>query len=292
MSKVLNNVERYVNGYASDLIKRADKDYITARMCYANELIDNFLWNGQQCIEKYLKAIALIHKINVKEEGHRLLQLFKRVNKKIKIGQQSIDIFPVAKMPDGSAIKYNKGTRKAGQEYGTFYDFLDRLTYLGMNRYSSYSYYTNDIGIMQLDAVVYIIRRYGWSFDAIVGKEGKPLGEKIKADIDKGSYYSIQGYLEKVEKQENTLKKYLLKDNFYYPKLIKHGNYPQCSLFVNHVLDRLYNDAENGSVEHKETYIGVANFLLDNLKFDCRTKKIIKDNIRAMYDKTIIQLKQ
>jgi hypothetical protein len=225
-----------------------------------------------------------MHRINVKEKGHEFLELFKKANKKLKISQELIGIFPVSKMSDGRSYIYVKGHKKAGQEYDTFYDFLDHITYLGMNRYSSYSYNTGDIGLIQLDAVVYIIRRYCSPIGDVIGKEGRPLEKKTKADIDEEKRCSINCYLEDVAKKDSPLKNYLLKDNFYYPKKIKHGNYSVHQLLKNQNLDNLYCIAENGNIEQKEIYIKAANYLLDNLKYDNKKRNIIEDNVRSIYD--------
>jgi hypothetical protein len=50
----------------------ADKDYITARICYKYGLFENFLWCALQCIEKYIKAILLFHDYSTKNIGHDL----------------------------------------------------------------------------------------------------------------------------------------------------------------------------------------------------------------------------
>ncbi len=76
-----NTVKANVNFYAAELRKRADKDYISARLCYQNGLLENFLWDAQQCLEKYLKAIALFQKIDVKNSEHNLEELFKKIKK-------------------------------------------------------------------------------------------------------------------------------------------------------------------------------------------------------------------
>ncbi|MBD5749812.1 HEPN domain-containing protein, partial [Citrobacter freundii] len=37
----------------------ADQDYLTARVCFKNNLPFQFLWMSQQAIEKYIKCILL-----------------------------------------------------------------------------------------------------------------------------------------------------------------------------------------------------------------------------------------
>lgn len=46
-----SSVEIYLNTLARQLREYADKDYITARMCYFNGLLNQFFWHTQQSIE-------------------------------------------------------------------------------------------------------------------------------------------------------------------------------------------------------------------------------------------------
>jgi HEPN domain-containing protein len=53
-------------------IKTADKDYLTARMCYKYGFFENFVWCSQQCIEKYIKSVLLYNDYSTTEVGHNL----------------------------------------------------------------------------------------------------------------------------------------------------------------------------------------------------------------------------
>jgi HEPN domain-containing protein len=53
-------------------ITTADKDYLTARICYKFGFFENFVWCSQQCIEKYIKGVLLYNDYSTKEVGHNL----------------------------------------------------------------------------------------------------------------------------------------------------------------------------------------------------------------------------
>lgn len=58
----------------------ADGDYILARLAHRNRLIPRFIWNSQQAIEKYLKAILLFHRSACKDKKHDLRPLTNRAS--------------------------------------------------------------------------------------------------------------------------------------------------------------------------------------------------------------------
>ncbi|MFG6458115.1 HEPN domain-containing protein [Roseateles sp. BYS96W] len=65
-----NDVNRRLNDFARrSFLNIADKDYIAARMAVRAELMPQFLWASQQAIEKYLKFILLVNRIEAKV-GH------------------------------------------------------------------------------------------------------------------------------------------------------------------------------------------------------------------------------
>ncbi len=56
-----------LNTFARDVFrKQADYDYIAARMNYRMRLREQFLWSGQQAVEKYFKAILLYNGISAR----------------------------------------------------------------------------------------------------------------------------------------------------------------------------------------------------------------------------------
>jgi len=269
MNNVNENVECNINSYASDIRKRADEDYITARICYCNKLTSNFLWNGQQCIEKYLKSMALYHDINVKNNGHNLKQLFQKINKKVEF--KSIDIYFPKKIPE----IFPKSEE--------FVEFLDRLTDLGMNRYCSKSWYTHGDELIKLDASVFIIRRYCQPFGAVIGKKGRPLKKEIKACIDEGRDYTVSGYLGDVLRKESPYKKWLLEENFYFPTKVDIEPKLLYRNIHNHILGRRYEEAMEGRKDQQLIFIEMAEYLIDHLYFENSVKQDIERSIRNMY---------
>lgn len=73
----------------------ADQDYLTARICFKNNLPFQFLWMSQQAIEKYIKCILIFNRIPVKKIGHNLVAGIKKINDipyiKLDLSDKSID---------------------------------------------------------------------------------------------------------------------------------------------------------------------------------------------------------
>lgn len=101
--------ELAVNGFAIRSFRDiADGDYIAARMACRAGLVTQFLWAGQQTMEKYLKCILLLNRIEAKKVRHDL----GRAMAKIKAsGKLSLDL-------------------KSGTE-----EFIERLDQYGQYRY-------------------------------------------------------------------------------------------------------------------------------------------------------------
>ncbi len=265
---VAQTVETYVNTYAGEIRDRADEDYVTARICYFNDLTENFFWNGQQCIEKYLKSIAIYQNINVKKYGHDLDKLFKKIDRSLAMTSVE-NLFP-NEVPDTAS------------KNETFEEFLKRLTRLGMNRYCSYSWNLYGDEIFKLDAAVYIIRRYAFAIGATIGEDGRPLREGMKRAIDNNNNRVIHGYLGKLIKENgNAKKEHLLRDNFYFPNQRALKAYPTIKSSV-HIIDRRYTEASTheSNTTQKRIFLKFTEHLLKNLQFDKETKI----NIQAMAD--------
>jgi hypothetical protein len=111
----------------------ADCDYIAARALHRLKLFDQFLWSALQAVEKYLKTIILIYDGNTKDLGH---DLFK-------------GLIRVESIPDIS-WDFDEKTR----------DFLGYLTLHGGDRYFTRPRGTHGRELLQLDYVVWKIRRY------------------------------------------------------------------------------------------------------------------------------------
>ena len=155
--------ELFINYCYRDI---ADKDYLTARLCYRNGLIENFLWASLQCIEKYIKAILLFNDRSTKSIGHNLKKGMDEIYKikgikwdfdeeyiyfvekylnyygKIRYFEEPIRIpFPLK--------QYNEWTKFKNQDSVTEYlNFLQSRNYKNTNM------------LNQLDNSVWQIRRY------------------------------------------------------------------------------------------------------------------------------------
>ena len=58
----------------------ADGDYIAARMACRAALVTQFLWASQQAVEKYLKCILLLNRIEAKDVRHNLGKALSKIN--------------------------------------------------------------------------------------------------------------------------------------------------------------------------------------------------------------------
>ena len=62
----------------------ADGDYIAARMACRTALIIN-LWAAQQAVEKYLKCILLLNRIEAKKVRHDLGMALRKIDETAKV---------------------------------------------------------------------------------------------------------------------------------------------------------------------------------------------------------------
>jgi hypothetical protein len=267
------DIECDVNGYARSLCERADEDYIAARLSYFHDLTGNFLWNGQQCIEKYLKAIALFQDIDVRKQGHDLKKLFTKIDNHLDI-KSARTMFP--HKIEGIVSKPE-----------TYEDFLQRLTFLGMNRYCSHSWCLYGDELIKLDAAVFIIRRYCTPIGAVIGKHGRPIKDKIKICIDEGRDYTVHGHLGEVIRNDKHIDKrrYLLEGNSFFPVCKDIELAFHVSKSFNHVLGRRYESASMGNDHNKHLFIGLATKLLQRLYFDKSTESELKADIQRIEKK-------
>jgi HEPN domain-containing protein len=129
----------------NDIAKRsfrdvADNDYITARLCYQNQLFVQYIWQSQQCLEKYLKAILLFNKVPTKKLGHNLKKAAD------KIAEEVTDI----------NFKLSEQT----------YKYLENMTIWGVNRYLEKGHFISPMNSIQsLDKAVWELRHYCRYFD-------------------------------------------------------------------------------------------------------------------------------
>lgn len=147
----MKNLDAHLNNFASRCFRDvADRDYISARMCYRAGLISQFHWAALQAFEKYFKAILLYNRVKARSIGHSLADAQKTANKA------------------PFAIRLSEGSRK----------LLDHLDDNGRFRYLETSYFIHGPKLVEMDKAVWEVRRYcrvlNYSLK-IPGKEAKPM---------------------------------------------------------------------------------------------------------------------
>ncbi|MDK9779668.1 MULTISPECIES: hypothetical protein [unclassified Vibrio] len=66
-----DKLDRYAFHVFRDM---ADKDYIAARLCYQSRLMPQFLWQGLQAVEKYIKCIYFLQRVPSKKLSHNIVK--------------------------------------------------------------------------------------------------------------------------------------------------------------------------------------------------------------------------
>jgi hypothetical protein len=69
-----------------------DGDYIAARMACRAALVTQFLWASQQTVEKYLKCILLLNRLEAKKVRHDLRKALRKIKDSGKISLNSFNI--------------------------------------------------------------------------------------------------------------------------------------------------------------------------------------------------------
>jgi len=112
----------------------ADKDYITARMAYRARLIQPYRWSALHSLEKYVKCILLLNRVDTKKLGHRVLCGIERMKKR---GKFELDL-------SAETLKFIKRLEDDGAD----------------DRYYLVSYDIEQYDIVRLDRAVWELRRY------------------------------------------------------------------------------------------------------------------------------------
>ncbi len=136
----------------------ADGDYVTARLAHRANLIPQFLWSSLQALEKYLKCILLLNRIEAKRMGHDL-----------GFGLKKIDRHAPFK------LKLSDVTIK-------FVEYLDTF---GRHRYFETPYYTKGLEIVFLDKAVWEIRRYCTALNYSVARANGGIREMLPIELMK-----------------------------------------------------------------------------------------------------------
>lgn len=112
----------------------ADKDYITARMAYRARLIQPFRWSALHCLEKYIKGILLLNRVDAKKLGHSVLPGIERMKLH---GKFELDL-------SNETARYLENLENSGAK----------------DRYYLDSYDVKPFDIVRFDCAVWEIRRY------------------------------------------------------------------------------------------------------------------------------------
>ena len=130
----MDRLQALVNDFAVRSFRdTADLDYINARLSHRHRLIPQFLWSGLQAIEKYLKCILLLNRIEAKNVSHDLA-------KALTLARENLP-FTIHHCPASQAV-------------------IDHLDTYGRFRYLDVPLYTMGHENLQLDQAVWDIRRY------------------------------------------------------------------------------------------------------------------------------------
>jgi hypothetical protein len=110
-----------------------DGDYIAARMACRAALVTQFLWASQQTVEKYLKCILLLNRVEAQKVRHDLRKALQKIKSSGKI-----------------SLKLTRGTEA----------FIEMLDDYGRFRYFEVSNFAFGAQLLNLDRAVWELRRY------------------------------------------------------------------------------------------------------------------------------------
>lgn len=176
-----------VNDFAIRCFREtADKDYIAARMAYRARLIPPFRWSALHCLEKYVKGILLLNRVDAKNLGHSVLPGIERMK---LYGKFELDL-------SADTIKFIKNLEDYGAE----------------DRYYLFSYNIKPFDIARFDRAVWELRRYCQPLDYdILDANGKTVNlltleldriHRAKEKHEKGTCIT-GGILEQIVKKKD-----------------------------------------------------------------------------------------
>lgn len=178
----------------------ADKDYITARMAYRARLIQPFRWSALHCLEKYVKGILLLNRVDAKSLRHSVLPGIERMK---LYGKFELDL-------SADTTKFIKKLEVDGAE----------------DRYYLVSYDIESFDIARFDRAVWELRRYCQPLDYdTVDMNGKTVNcltneldrvHRAKEKLEKGTCIT-GGILEMiVEKKDHPAREALIWNNLFF----------------------------------------------------------------------------
>ncbi len=143
----------------SIFIDTADNNYLIARWCFHNGLLNDFYWNALHALEKYLKSILLLNGKSAKaNKNHNISDL---LNKTYKITGNLIPVSGTLFVSNESnPLMRNKETLK---------EFIKRLDEFGNadNRYNLFGIEQMPTDLFKLDTCAFYLRRLVFSLDKL-----------------------------------------------------------------------------------------------------------------------------
>lgn len=130
----------------------ADSDYVTARFMALSGMKREFFWPALHALEKYMKAILLFDGQSVKEDGHKIVNLARRVFERHS-NLKSLKLVPAARHRD----LVTEGLWGPVDAMG----FLEAITKFGepSNRYDYFGAHYEASQLLKLDQFVHALRR-------------------------------------------------------------------------------------------------------------------------------------
>lgn len=220
---------------------QADRDYIVARMCYRNCLVNNFHWSSLQAIEKYFKAIFLYHRVCVNEIGHDLQALVERIPR-LSFSMEITDI-----------------SRQ----------FISHIDAMGMNRYLERPYFTHGPKLVELDRCIWEIRRFCRVWDPAYTREPDKAAPKLQRELREVQKADpryprlirlANGHLEELlEKKRHPARAQLIWQNAYFSPRKRHMVKTPAYLAMENPPQIFYPEV----MEHVQKYVKVPKELRD-----------------------------
>lgn len=190
----------FVNDFAIRSFRDiGDLDYIAARMAYRTKSYPQFLWSGQQTIEKYLKCILLLNRIKATKVRHDLSAALSLIEKNLPF-----------------QILLSGESRKIIQYFDTY----------GRFRYFETPYHVYGEYLINFDRVVWELRRYcriiNYDYKRPDGTKKSALSHELwiieqSEKLPHQNFNRVDGLLEKIIKEKkHPAREFLIWKNLFF----------------------------------------------------------------------------
>lgn len=194
-----HTLDQKVNYFALTTFRdTADRDYVHARIAFFSGLHQQFRWSSLHCLEKYVKCILLLNRIDTKKIGHNVTIGLARIKEKFDLGIELSD--------EANA-------------------FIQKIEDGGKDRYFEVSYDADGLDFNLLDLTVWEIRRYCqtlYLYDSVGYEKERQLQENLNRirsallAVQKGTCIT-GGWLEEViVNKKHPARKALILQNLYF----------------------------------------------------------------------------